>query len=650
MHLPTCWDTVNYEYYQEKVEGLVARNKKLYCTVCIDAKLPDKSNNWTKAGVAAPNLAVRKAKKKLTDKIDKHFTSQTHLKSLEILKLRDKSILKEFILETRKDQATSTGRLFSIAYYIANTNRPFDDFPKLIDLIQTFGIDLGYSLHDRKTCKRMIQTISNHFRSRLSQQINSSGKFAIILDESDTIGNEPALIVYIKTVIQNRPTTLFIDLVKLEHKDANSVYSAITKALNTFGIPMAKIRNDLIQVVSDGASVFVGKKSGVGIKFLQLNKSIVIWHCLCHRLELSISQAKSSMTQFKNFQDVLNEIYKFYSTSSKNTNEIKEISSELDRKFKKIGKIFTIRWSASSYKTVCAVLNNLEALRTHFQSKMILTKDKEKKEKLKFVLNALRSKSFGKNLRIMEESLKELTSLSCRLQQKNMNLVDAHKIIMHAIQILKAKSENAETETDPEVIDEKLFYQELAKSIKQKSIATAYRENMTNDEKKQRLEQYLQSLKKLMLVDKESWPKNTDIVYGEDLIPIICKDWHLDEIKLLNQFRDFKLLGKIGDEFQKLINISNTFCVSSADAERGFSSMNLILTDIRNRLKIETTSDLMTVRSINMPVSNFNPTVCVKIWLTSHHNADSAKNTSRKPDKDEEENKEFYFLYDTLNH
>ena len=119
----------------------------------------------------------------------------------------------------------------------------------------------------------MIQTISNHFRSRLSQKINLSGKCAIILDESDTIGNEPALIVYIKTVIENRPATLFIDLVKLKHKDANSVYCAIIKALNTFGIPMAKIRDDLMQLVSDGASVFVGKKSSVVIKFLHLNKN-----------------------------------------------------------------------------------------------------------------------------------------------------------------------------------------------------------------------------------------------------------------------------------------------------------------------------------------------------------------------------------------
>lgn len=644
--MPDCWDEKTYTYYKDKLNGLIVKNKKLFCSVCIDAKLSDQTNAWTTTGIAAPALVVRKAKKKLADKIEKHFASKMHLKSVETLKLRDQHILKEFVFEKKKDQATSTGRIFSIAYYIATTNRPFEDFPKLISLIESFGIDLGYSLHERKTCKRMIKTIADHMRKKLAQKINSSGKFTIILDESDTVGNEPALIIYIKTVIENRPTTLFIDLVKLKHKDANSVYSAIIESLNIFGISKDKIREDLIQIVSDGASVFVGKKSGVGVKFLQMNKNIVIWHCLCHRLELSISNTKSSMVQFKHFQEVLNQIYKFYSTSSKNTNEIKEISSELDQRFKKIGRIFTIRWSASSYNTVSAVLNNLEALKAHFSAKMILCKDKEKKEKLKFVLESLRSKSFEKNLKILHEALKELTSLSCRLQRKNLNLVDAHKIIIHGIQIFTNLSNHAEPETNNEIIDRKIFYFELAKSIKQRSIATAYREDMSKEEKKNRLELYMQSLRKLMIVDKDVWPKDADVTFGEDLIPIICKEWGLDELKLLSQFRDYKLFGSKGDEFQKLINIANTFCVSSADAERGFSLMNIIMTDIRNRLKIETTADLMLIRSINMPVTELNPKECVKIWLTSHNSASSIKNIQRVNEKEEDE---YIFLYDYIN-
>lgn len=365
------------------------------------------------------------------------------------------------------------------------------------------------------------------------------------------------------------------------------------------------------------------------MKFLELNKKIVIWHCLCHRLELAISDAKASSNQFSQFQEVFNKIYKFYSTSSTNCNEIKKISSELDKKFKKIGKIFTIRWSASSYNTVCAVLNNLDALKNHFSKRMILCKNKDKKQEMAYILENLRSPSFVKNLEILQGALKELTSLSCQLQKQNLNMVDAHKILINSINIFKITSNISAIEKNPNIIDKKQFYAELAKAIKQRSIATAYKANMTKEEKRQRLEQYMMSLKKLIIVDKDAWPSDYNEAYGDEIIPQVCKEWSLDEIKVTSEFRDFKLFGKIGDEFQKLVDIANTFCISSADAERGFSLMNLIMTDIRNKLKIETTSNLMIIRSINVPLSRFKADELVKTWLTSHNSAGSSRNINR---------------------
>ena len=71
------------------------------------------------------------------------------------------------------------------------------------------------------------------------------------------------------------------------------MFDSIIQALKKFGILESKIRNDIIQVVSDGASTFVDRKSGVGVKFIELNPKTINWHCLCHRLELSIADAKS---------------------------------------------------------------------------------------------------------------------------------------------------------------------------------------------------------------------------------------------------------------------------------------------------------------------------------------------------------------------
>ena len=123
--------------------------------------------------------------------------------------------------------------------------------------------------------------------------------------------------------------------------------------------------------------------------FLNRYPNIIVWHCLAHRLELSIGDVRASFDQFNDIVAVLKIIYAFYSQSPKNTEKIKEISLDLGKVFKKIGKIFTIRWAASSLITIDAVLRNLDALKIHFQTSSILEKDSAKKYKLKYALENL---------------------------------------------------------------------------------------------------------------------------------------------------------------------------------------------------------------------------------------------------------------------
>ena len=176
----------------------------------------------------------------LAEKIDKHFNSMVHAKSIDILKLKEKNVLPEHIYNQNINLEAATRKLFSISYFIAINNRPLEDFQRIVNLIKTFNVDLGSSLHESKTYKRMIETIANYFRQKISAKLNSAGKFTIILDESDTIGNEPALIVYLKTTLSKKPVTFFIDLVKLEEKDSDSVFKSTINSLNNFGISKEK--------------------------------------------------------------------------------------------------------------------------------------------------------------------------------------------------------------------------------------------------------------------------------------------------------------------------------------------------------------------------------------------------------------------------
>lgn len=66
--------------------------------------------------------------------------------------------------------------------------------------------------------------------------------------------------------------------------------------------------------------------------------------------------------------------------SPKNTNELRECAASLEQQLFTIGKIFTIRWVASSQSMVKAVWNNYESLFKYFSYASTDTYRDSKKE------------------------------------------------------------------------------------------------------------------------------------------------------------------------------------------------------------------------------------------------------------------------------
>ena len=95
----------------------------------------------------------------------------------------------------------------------------------------------------------------------------------------------------------------------------------------------------------------------------------------------------------------------------------------------------------------------------------------------------------------------------------------------------------------------------------------------------------------------------------------------------INDFRDFveivlnnSLHVSVPQSVQRAKNI-NTIAISSAEAERGFSLMNLIYTDKRGGLVVKNVSNLMIINLIGLPLHLWNPTPSVKRWLRRNHSA-----------------------------
>ena len=153
----------------------------------------------------------------------------------------------------------------------------------------------------------------------------------------------------------DKPVNVFLDICELPGQDAQSICDCIVNTLAKYSFDKEYLVKNLIAFTCDGASVLLGVKSGVGKRLKDQFPALVIWHCMNHRLELAVSDAIKSINGFYTLASFFNKIYSTYSFSAKMQRELKEIASKLDVELRKIGKVFTIRWAASTYRAVYAL-------------------------------------------------------------------------------------------------------------------------------------------------------------------------------------------------------------------------------------------------------------------------------------------------------
>jgi len=143
----------------------------------------------------------------------------------------------------------------------------------------------------------------------------------------------------------------------------------------------------------------------------------------------------------------------------------------------------------------------------------------------------------------------------------------------------------------------------------------------------------------LQVLNKHSWPMDVTTTWsdGEQRLAKLCRRLHVDFNKTQRGFRDFVDNGgtRVPDDMMELNFAVDTIPVTSADAERGFSAMNMMCTPLRNRLGVERLSTLIFVKLVGPSLQDFNPLPYVKKWLAMGHRG-AFENKSRKCEHREE--------------
>jgi hypothetical protein len=653
--LPICWTKEQWINFKGKYEWLFCKSGGLGCLVCAEVQsLGANANNqgvhlsseWAKGLIRVKEGGEKHTQQKqLRKKIYEHRDTKSHKTAESILISKKKKPIENIIEENFSLTQEVTSRVFRTAYHIAKHNRPFTDHPKLIDLQTLNGIDMGRTLHSNVTCSEIMSHIAKLMKQKIVDSIiHNRTKISLLVDESTSISNQSVLIVYLQGAINNGDiTTIFLDLVNLNSTKAIEIKNSLMRSLEKYGLKTEILKEILVGLCTDGASVMLGKRAGLATLLKQDFPNILTWHCMNHRLELAVHDALNEVTVTNHFSSFLDKLYSVFSMSPKNQRELNECAEQLCSCLTKIGKMISVRWVASSYRAVTSIWKNYDSLHTFFTN-AAHDSDRDYKERSTFegLANKLHEITFVKNLGLMMDALSELSSLSESLQEKQITLPRANRLLQRTIEVLKVHKERGG-----------IYWREVEQAMKEHQFrgiplkACEKRKNFTEINRGQIYQSIITNLAKRCMTEKDKrysdmmkilypdyWPEDIDVDYGEEDLKEICNLFCLRFNEMKQAYRDFKDSGgkHIPATLVKLLKCIQTIPISNAECERGFSVMNNIVTPTRNSLCVERVSSLLTINSCGPPVAQWNPLPYVKSWMAKGRNSALAHCKKRQDD------------------
>ncbi|KAL3690756.1 hypothetical protein R1sor_004407 [Riccia sorocarpa] len=231
-----------------------------------------------------------------------HHQGTAEHKKLRFAHIHKKSM--EQVMKSSKHLADSAVlNLFKTAYHIARVNLPFAKFPGMCAWLTSVGCELTVSLYQsERSCVSMIHCISNAVQQMILERVKKSPFFGLMVDEATDVSVTSALVLFAIFLENGVVKVVFLGLVHVTDKTASGLTENIRLKLTSWGLDSTR----LVSFGSDGASVMVGKDSGVATRLKNsVNPYLLNVHCIAHRTNLAVLSA----TKHPECKDVTNRAY-----------------------------------------------------------------------------------------------------------------------------------------------------------------------------------------------------------------------------------------------------------------------------------------------------------------------------------------------------
>ena len=531
-------------------------------------------------------------------------------------------------------------------YSIVKSGQPLSQFNTLCEL-QALNNTPGFQDPKRlytSYCSHLdlLTAINASVEEKVDENLRESPFIGLVIDKSTDVAVYKKLVIYARVVIKGQPFIHFLRDVNIIDGKAETIVKALEEFFTGKGLGMAKITS----LASDGASVMVGRKNGVGARLRsEYVPYLVQVHCIAHRLALAAANACKKVPFFDQFQCTIKQVYRFYTNSPVRYNSLRQLQQVLEDdpclRTITLKEPASFRW-LSMHQAVKAVFSVFPAL--------CLQLDNECAEKgspdAKGLLTKLRSVKFVFSLALLLDVLEPITKLSKVFQGDLIDISIVRPAVDSTIAVLEDLQANAglhlrqvqDATQNGTYLGIKILDTELLRTSFQKDQREYVGKLISNLQKRFSLD----SLSILEHLDNLLNPTHLDVTTsglpgsGEESLEAVVEFYGKTNViggreipALINpartkgDFLQFKYFLKslsskplphvlttlcyqtLFPDFATMANLLLVSPVASVPCERAFSTQNFIKTRLRSCLTPNVLDSLMRVRLEGPVLKNF---------------------------------------------
>src|SRR6218665_1344055 len=270
------------------------------------------------------------------------------------------------VMDMRRHAAVLTA--LKAAYHVIVEELPNSKYKTLMGFLRHIGLQGACdSRKGRNTTydsphifNELLACLSDVLLNVVKAKLNNSKYVGIGIDESTDRAQEKHAAIIARFVDQNgKVDTVFLTCQSIRDGTAASLLALIQETFKNFCVPITKV----VGLGADGASVVASDLNGVNGLMKQLNPYCVFVHCVCHRLNLAVSQACKKIESLKVISTIVCTVYSFVQQSSKRLQTFKDIARFLNSDCLKFKPLYEIRW-LSMCECVLTPICNYEVLVT----------------------------------------------------------------------------------------------------------------------------------------------------------------------------------------------------------------------------------------------------------------------------------------------